>query len=54
MDGCGLLYRMRLVCVEVCPTRAITLVDGKACVDVKLCVGCEAFVDACSEGERCE
>lgn len=41
--GCG-------VCVDVCPTGAIALVDGKARVDEEACSGCEACVDACPEG----
>lgn len=36
--GCGL-------CIEVCPTGAITLVDNRAEVDVNLCDGC-ASLDA--------
>jgi NAD-dependent dihydropyrimidine dehydrogenase PreA subunit len=32
-EGCG-------VCIEECPTEAITLVDGAAMVDAALCNGC--------------
>ncbi len=39
-DGCG-------ACVEVCPTGALYLVDGKAAVESSLCRGCEACVAAC-------
>ncbi len=31
--GCGL-------CTQVCPTKAITLVDGKAIIDKDLCINC--------------
>jgi Fe-S-cluster-containing hydrogenase component 2 len=41
--GCG-------ACVEVCPTGAMALVDGKARVDEETCIGCEACVDDCPEG----
>jgi NAD-dependent dihydropyrimidine dehydrogenase PreA subunit len=41
--GCG-------ACVDVCPTGAMALVDGKARVDEELCTGCGACVDACPEG----
>lgn len=39
-NGCG-------VCVEICPTGAVYLVDGKAAVDQKLCCDCQACVAAC-------
>lgn len=35
-EGCG-------VCVEQCPTEAITLSDGQAVVDVAFCDGCGSF-----------
>lgn len=38
--GCG-------VCVELCPTGALYLVDGKAAVDPALCRECEACLAAC-------
>jgi NAD-dependent dihydropyrimidine dehydrogenase PreA subunit len=41
--GCG-------ACMEVCPTGALYLVDGKAMVDQALCRGCEACVTACPAG----
>lgn len=41
--GCG-------ACVEVCPTSALTLVEGKAHLDETLCRGCEACVAACPAG----
>ncbi|MEG3054879.1 MAG: 4Fe-4S binding protein [Methanoculleus sp.] len=34
-------------CVDVCPSEAITMVDGKAKVDPDLCVDCETCVDEC-------
>lgn len=39
-DGCG-------ACVEVCPTGALYLLDGKATVDDALCRECEACLAAC-------
>ncbi len=39
-DGCG-------ACVEVCPSGALYLVDGKAAVDGALCRECEACIAAC-------
>jgi NAD-dependent dihydropyrimidine dehydrogenase PreA subunit len=39
-DGCG-------VCIEVCPTGALYLVDGKATVDGTLCRDCQACIAAC-------
>jgi NAD-dependent dihydropyrimidine dehydrogenase PreA subunit len=39
-NGCG-------ACVEVCPTSAIYLVDGRAAVEQELCRGCEDCVAAC-------
>ncbi len=38
--GCG-------ACVEVCPTGALYLVEGKAAVDGALCYECEACLAAC-------
>jgi Pyruvate/2-oxoacid:ferredoxin oxidoreductase delta subunit len=38
--GCG-------ACVEVCPTGALTLVEGKARLDDALCKGCEVCIQAC-------
>lgn len=40
--GCG-------ACVEVCPTEAIALVDGKARVDEETCIGCGACADECPQ-----
>ncbi|NLA38645.1 MAG: 4Fe-4S binding protein [Methanomicrobiales archaeon] len=34
-------------CMDVCPSDAITMVDGKAKVDPDLCVECETCVDEC-------
>jgi NAD-dependent dihydropyrimidine dehydrogenase PreA subunit len=39
-DGCG-------ACVEVCPTGALYLVDGKVAVELSLCRECEACLTAC-------
>lgn len=39
--GCG-------ACVEICPTGALYLVDGKAMVDSTLCHECEVCLDACA------
>jgi len=41
--GCG-------ACLEVCPTGALYLVDGKASVDQALCRECEACLNACPTG----
>jgi len=41
--GCG-------ACVEVCPTGALTLVEGKARLDDALCRGCEVCIQACPAG----
>jgi ferredoxin len=38
--GCG-------ACVEICPSGALYLVDGKAAVDGALCHECEACLAAC-------
>ena len=43
-DGCS-------VCVEVCPTEAISIGDdGKAKVNEEECVECESCVDECPNG----
>lgn len=39
-----------IVCENVCPTRAIKVVNKKANVDKKKCVGCLHCMDACNEG----
>jgi NAD-dependent dihydropyrimidine dehydrogenase PreA subunit len=41
--GCG-------ACIEVCPTGALTLVEGKAHLDDALCRGCEVCIQACPAG----
>ncbi len=40
--GCG-------ACVEVCPTGAMTLLDGKAHVDENTCIGCGVCADECPQ-----
>jgi len=42
-DGCG-------ACVEVCPTGALHLVDGRVTLDGALCRECEACLAACPNG----
>lgn len=37
-------------CVEVCPTGAITMVDGVATIDQERCDACEACLEACPNG----
>ncbi len=37
-------------CVDVCPTVAISMVDGKAKIDPELCVDCGTCVDECPSG----
>ncbi len=37
-------------CENVCPTRAIRMVNKKAVVDAKRCAGCLHCLDACGEG----
>jgi len=34
-------------CVDVCPSEAISMKDGKAVVDKDACIDCEACVDEC-------
>ena len=40
--GCG-------ACLEVCPTGALRLVEGKATIAPEICRGCEACLEACPE-----
>ncbi len=42
-NGCG-------ECVEICPTGAIILQNGKAALDESLCEGCQVCVDSCPQG----
>jgi ferredoxin len=42
-NGCG-------ACVEICPTGAVYLVEGKAEVDSTLCHECEECLTACPTG----
>ena len=37
-------------CVDICPSAAITMEDGKAVVDADMCVDCESCVDECPSG----
>jgi ferredoxin len=37
-------------CVEVCPTAAISMVDGKAKIDPELCVECGTCIEECPAG----
>ena len=41
-NGCG-------ECVEICPTGAIILQNGKAALDESLCEGCQVCVDSCPQ-----
>lgn len=34
-------------CVSECPSEAISMVDGKACVNPDTCVDCGVCVDVC-------
>lgn len=34
-------------CVDSCPSEAIKMEDGKACIDVDNCVDCGICVDEC-------
>jgi len=34
-------------CVPVCPTEAITMVDGKAVIDQEKCTECGTCIDEC-------
>ncbi len=34
-------------CIEVCPVRAVTMVDGKSVIDQEKCIKCERCVEAC-------
>ncbi len=35
------------LCVPVCPTKAISMKDGKAVIDPEKCIGCELCVKKC-------
>jgi len=41
--GCG-------DCIRICPVSAITLVRGKAVIDVETCIGCKMCNKICSYG----
>ena len=34
-------------CVDCCPSEAIKMSDGKACIDADACVDCGVCVDEC-------
>jgi formate hydrogenlyase subunit 6/NADH:ubiquinone oxidoreductase subunit I len=36
-------------CIDVCPTEAISMVDGHAFIDVDECIECGACADECLE-----
>lgn len=42
-SGCG-------ACLEICPTGALYLAEGRATVDGALCSGCEACLASCPTG----
>jgi len=42
-NGCG-------ECVDICPTGAIILQNGKAVLDDVLCEGCQVCIDSCPQG----
>ena len=42
-DGCA-------ACIEVCPTQAIAMQDGRATIDLGRCVFCAECVEACPAG----
>lgn len=37
-------------CVDVCPTEAISMVDGHAFIDQDECLECGSCIDECPEG----
>lgn len=37
-------------CIDVCPTEAISMVDGHASIDLDECVECGSCLDECPEG----
>jgi NAD-dependent dihydropyrimidine dehydrogenase PreA subunit len=41
--GCG-------KCLETCPVEAISIIEGKAVIDVDTCLSCQTCVDFCCEG----
>lgn len=42
-DGCG-------ICVDICPTGAITVQDNIAAIEYDLCEDCQVCVDECPQG----
>jgi len=39
-DGCG-------ICIQTCPSNAITIQEGKATIDLFMCTGCSACIPVC-------
>ncbi|MEJ2735300.1 MAG: 4Fe-4S binding protein [Anaerolineae bacterium] len=37
-------------CIEVCPSEAISMVDGHAFIDQEECLECGICIDECPEG----
>lgn len=42
-SGCGL-------CIDVCPVDAISLIDGRAVIDMSVCLECCSCLDTCPLG----
>jgi formate hydrogenlyase subunit 6/NADH:ubiquinone oxidoreductase subunit I len=37
-------------CVDICPTEAISMVDGHTFIDIDECLECGSCIDECPEG----
>ncbi|MCF7858387.1 MAG: 4Fe-4S binding protein [Candidatus Cloacimonetes bacterium] len=35
-------------CINVCPTNAIEIINGKAVIDANLCIDCEICITSCT------